>query len=97
MVYLNVFLTVSNQADAPRVADALRRTGELSRQEEGCVRWECYQSTTESTQFLLVERWQTQEALDKHRKGKAVTEVYLPEVIPLVTRVPHVCNLVFGE
>src|SRR5262245_8428581 len=47
MVYLNVLLTAKDPADAPAIADALRRAGALSKQEPGCLRWEAYQAKTQ--------------------------------------------------
>lgn len=89
MFYLNVWLTVRNPADGDRVADALRRTGERSRSEPGCERWEAYRSQSDSSRFLLVERWNRKEDWEAHRQGEAVTEIYLKEVIPLVEREAH--------
>ncbi len=44
--------------------------------------------------FLLVERWESAEALDVHRTAKAYTEIYKPNVLPRVTRSPHPSQLV---
>jgi quinol monooxygenase YgiN len=88
MIYLNVLLTVEDPADAAGIADALRRAGELSQQEPGCERWEAYQSDAEPHRFLLVERWQTPEALDAHRLAQAYTQIYTKEVLPKVKREP---------
>jgi quinol monooxygenase YgiN len=89
MYYLNVWLTVKDEKDTASICDALRRTGAKSREEEGCERWEAYQTDSEPTRFLLVERWTTKEHWEAHRQGAAVTEIYLREVIPLVDREPY--------
>lgn len=94
MYYLNVWLTVREASDIPIVADALRRAGEKSRLEDGCDRWEAYQSQEDPARFLLVERWTTKQHWEKHRTGEAVTQIYLKEVIPRVDRQGHPSTLI---
>ncbi|MDP6534983.1 MAG: antibiotic biosynthesis monooxygenase [Gammaproteobacteria bacterium] len=59
------------------------------------MRFEVYHSQADQQQFLLVEQWETQEDLDRHREAKAFTELYIPRVIPLVSRVPHPSDLIW--
>jgi quinol monooxygenase YgiN len=93
MIYLNVFLTVKDAKDVEKVSDLLTQQGKLSRQEPGCKRFEVYHSTADATKFLLSEHWDTQANLDQHRTGKAYTEIYQPQVLPIVTREAHVSTL----
>ena len=58
------------------------------------MRFEVYHSANDPTMFILNEWWESQPALDEHRKAKAYTTVYQPHVIPLVNRTPHPCALV---
>lgn len=94
MYYLNVFLTVPDDARVADVAKALARCGAESRLEPGCERWEAYQSDADPKKFLLVERWTTKADWEAHRNGKAVQEIYLKEVIPHVVREPHPSRLI---
>jgi quinol monooxygenase YgiN len=96
MIYLNIWLTVKDAADVDKVRGLLTEAAGLSRQEPGCARFEVYHSNNNPTQFLLHERWESQEALDKHRTAKAYTTVYHPQVLPLVNREPHPSTLVSG-
>lgn len=96
MVYVNVVLTVREEADIPLVIRLLADQGRLSRQEPGCARFEVYHSQSDRRVFLLNEHWESQAALDQHRKGLAYTTIYQPEVLPRVDRVPHPCDLVEG-
>jgi len=73
----------------------LAEQARLSSQEPGCVRFEVYHSQSDKLQFLLVEQWETQDDLDTHKLAKAFTELYIPKVIPLVTRVPHPSDLLW--
>lgn len=94
MFYLNVWLTVQNAEDTEAVANALKRTGEKSRTEPGCHRWEAYQSEEDPSRFLLVEWWETKEHWELHRQAEAVQQIYLKEVIPKVTREAHPCRMI---
>ncbi|MDA0285620.1 MAG: antibiotic biosynthesis monooxygenase, partial [Planctomycetota bacterium] len=69
--------------------------GTLSKQEPGCARFEVYHSKAEPKFFLLIERWETQADLERHREARAFVEIYQPLVLPLVDRVPHASDLVF--
>jgi quinol monooxygenase YgiN len=93
MFYLNVWLTVKDRAHVDTVRELLKEQARRSREEPGCSRFEVYHSTSDDTKFLLTERWESQEAIDGHRKGYAYTQIYQPKVLPLVTREPHPSNL----
>ncbi|MAX08041.1 MAG: antibiotic biosynthesis monooxygenase [Gammaproteobacteria bacterium] len=95
MIYNNVMLKVKNAADVEAVAELLSEQARLSSEEPGCARFEVYHSQTDHLQFLLVEQWNTEGDLARHKEAKAFTELYLPKVIPLVERVPHLSHLVW--
>jgi len=94
MIYANIWLTVKEAQDIPEIRELLREQGRLSRAEPGCARFEVYQSTVDESKFMLVERWESTEALDLHRKAKAYTEIYQPKVLPKVDRQGHVSNII---
>ena len=95
MIYNNVVLTVNNESDIEEVRSLLAEQAQRSSEEPGCVRFEVYHSQADEQQFLLIEQWETQEDLDRHKEAKAFTELYIPKVIPLVSRVPHPSDLVW--
>lgn len=95
MIYNNVMLNVNNADDVSKVKILLAEQARLSSEEAGCIRFEVYHSQADVQQFLLVEQWQTQADLDQHKQAKAFTELYIPKVIPLVSRVPHPSELVW--
>ena len=95
MIYNNVMLKVKNAADVEAVAELLSEQARLSSEEPGCARFEGYHSQADHLQFLLVEQWNTESDLARHKEAKAFTELYLPKVIPLVERVPHLSHLVW--
>ncbi|MEJ2130652.1 MAG: putative quinol monooxygenase [Gammaproteobacteria bacterium] len=96
MIYVNVILTVKKKADVAKVKELLTQQAALSRAEPGCARFEVYQSESDDKLFILIERWENQEDLDRHRKAKAFVEIYEPKVLPLVERIPHPSGLVSG-
>ena len=93
MIYLNIHLRVKDAADNDKVGALLREQGRQSLTEPGCLRFDVYQSKNEPDFFLLVEHWSDQAALDQHRLASAYLTIYKPQVLPLVDRVPHPCDL----
>ncbi len=96
MIYANIWLTVKAATDIEQVRTLLSEQARLSREEPGCARFEVYHSQNDATRFLLVERWDSQEALDVHRTAHAYTTIYQPQVLPLVNREPHPSHLISG-
>lgn len=95
MIYNNVNLTVNDESNIDTVKQLLIEQARLSSEEPGCVRFEVYHSQADRSQFLLVEQWETQAHLNRHREARAFTQLYIPKVIPLVTREPHAADLVW--
>jgi len=93
MLYFNIILTVNDPSDVETVKGLLVEQRTHSLEEPGCARFEVYHSTAEPTKFVLNERWESQEAVDAHRKGYAYTNIYQPKVLPLVVREGHPSNL----
>ena len=92
MIDLTVVLTANDSSSVPLLRDLLKQQATLSRLEPGCVRFEVYESSTVPDTFILIERWESQQALDVHRTALGFTTVYAPRVLPLVNRVAHVCR-----
>jgi len=93
VVYLNVWLNVTDPADVDFIRDCLARCTALSRPEPGCHRYEVYHSQADRQKFLLVEQWADKAAWEAHRTRAAYLEIYQPKVIPKVTRTPHLSDL----
>ncbi len=95
MIYSNVLLTVNDDSDIDTVHDLLIEQARHSHDEPGCSRFEVYHSNAEPRFFLLVEQWACQDDLDRHREAEAFIEIYIPKVLPLVTRIPHPSNRIW--
>jgi len=93
MLCLNIFLTAKDAAHVDTLRGLLTEAMQLSRQEPGCLRFDVYHSTADVRRFTLVEHWESQEALDGHRLGTAYTQIYKPQVMPLVEREGHPSEL----
>ncbi|QDU38841.1 Antibiotic biosynthesis monooxygenase [Maioricimonas rarisocia] len=93
MFCINVILNVKSEGDVATVRDLLTEAGRLSRSEPGCIRFEVCHSQSDPQTFILCERWESEEAWKQHREEKAFTEIYKPQVLPLVDRVPHISTL----
>ncbi len=89
MIHNNVILRVKRSEDITEITNLLSAQAKVSLTEQGCERFEVYQSETDAQTFILVEWWTTQEDLDRHKAAKQFVQVYLPRVIPLVERFPH--------
>lgn len=96
MIDLTVVLTAKDSSSLPELLIIAGNEVQLSRAEPGCVRFEAYESQSVAGTFILIERWESQVALDEHRKATAFLTVYAPKVLPLVDRVPHVCSALAG-
>ena len=94
MFAINVILTVKNKVDIPRVRDLLAEAGRLSRAEPGCRQFEVCHSENDDQVFMLIERWESKAAWETHKTAKAFTEIYQPQVLPLVERTPHFSTLI---
>ena len=94
MFYLNVWITVKDLAHVDSVGKLLARQVPLTRAEPGCLRFEVYHSQADTRRFLLVECWNEKADWEAHRLAKAFTEIYTPQVLPLVDREPHISTLI---
>ena len=93
MFHINVCLKVKNPEDIAEIRELLERCQALSRQEEGCERFEVYQSQAEEDRFFLCEHWSDREAWEAHKEREAFSQIYAPLVMPRVEREPHISTL----
>lgn len=89
MFCLNVILTLKDAADAEEIQGLLTEACRLSRTEPGCLRFDVYQSEGEPATFVLVEHWESEDAWKTHREAEAYTQIYQPQILPRVERVPY--------
>jgi quinol monooxygenase YgiN len=89
MIYNNVNLSVTDTINIDKVSALLADLAKSSLTEPGCVRFDIFHSQSDPQFFLLIEEWETDAHLVAHKEASAFAEVYVPSVLPLVSRVPH--------
>jgi quinol monooxygenase YgiN len=64
--------------------------------EEGCRRYEIHQDTSDETQFILLEEWESQDVLLMHEKSEHFVNL-LPKIAELTDKAPQVnkCRKLF--
>eukprot|EP01088_Endostelium_zonatum_P014093 TRINITY_DN2954_c0_g1_i1.p2 TRINITY_DN2954_c0_g1~~TRINITY_DN2954_c0_g1_i1.p2 ORF type:complete len:141 (-),score=37.77 TRINITY_DN2954_c0_g1_i1:61-483(-) len=94
IVYVNVTLTAKDEGNVEQIKKWMKEHGENSKKEEGCLRFEVYNSQRDPRVFILNERWSSAQALDVHKQQKSFTDIYANLVLPLVDRDSHLSNLI---
>ena len=77
MSELHVVATIPAQAEhVEDVRAALTTLVEATRQEEGCLSYDLFESAAAPGVFVTVERWTSQEALDAHMRTPHVAAAF---------------------
>lgn len=76
-IRLNVFYTANDGADHARIAEIAAKLVEASRGDEGCIGYDFYASGTTPGEYIIVETWASDSALDVHSHAPHFTE-YVP-------------------
>ena len=75
MSAFQVVATLPTNGD-PAVGPALAALAEASRQEEGCLRYDVFESSGVAGVFVTIEEWRSQEDLDAHMSTAHVAEAF---------------------
>ena len=76
MIQVIVFYTLKETFQAI-FAEAFNIIRKQVLEEEGCLQYELFVSPNKPIRFCLVEKWMSQEALDKHLKTKHLSDFRL--------------------
>lgn len=80
---------------ATEFADAFEALQKVVRLEEGCEQYDLFQSVDDPDTLVILERWASQELLDKHGQGErthnaplieAIVALWAPGTSPTVER-----------
>jgi quinol monooxygenase YgiN len=80
---------------AADLAGAFKALQAIAQQEEGCEQYELFQSLDDPDKVVLLERWASQELLDKHMEAErtrnaspvgAVVALWAPGTTPSIER-----------
>ncbi|MCT4618283.1 MAG: antibiotic biosynthesis monooxygenase [Marinisporobacter sp.] len=58
---------------------------ELTRKEEGCIKYELYQDKDDATILTMIEEWESKKALDEHLESEHFTRI-VPTLNKLMSR-----------
>ena len=91
-VYMVSYIDVA-QATRGSDADYLRQLATASRKEPGVVRYEVFQRTAPSSQFVIIEAWKDQQSYDAHAASahvKTFRQQIEPHLVAPIDERPYV-------
>ena len=89
MFSLIVIVTVTDPDEVETVSGAFAKMRPMCLSEPGCVSWNAYHSGADPQRFVLVEQWESEKHWEAHGELDAIQQVYLPLVLPRVSREVH--------
>lgn len=66
MIRLNVSMICETSEDSRKLAEAATELVAFSLREKGCIGYDLYQSRTNDDRFMIIETWESAEALKAH-------------------------------
>lgn len=57
------------------VIELYKELVEMTRKEEGCIKYEMYQDEKETRILTMIEEWESRNALDNHLKSEHFTRI----------------------
>lgn len=79
IVRLNVFYTLNEDADPAAAKAAGDSLVAASRNDDGCISYDMYESVTTPRQFIIVETWENDSLLGIHSRAPHF-EKYVPQL-----------------
>lgn len=86
MILVNAKIT-AKPGKKDRIIESAQNVIESTRQEPGCINYHLYANTEDENILMMLEKWETQEALDIHMKtdhfqafGKAIEDLVAEEL-----------------
>jgi quinol monooxygenase YgiN len=83
-VRLIIQFTAENKEAADKAIEAAIERCKKSQQEPGCLQFEVFRSELRPEHYVLLEHWESKEALDVHAQGMSTNP---PPRNPSITRV----------
>ncbi|EYE89616.1 antibiotic biosynthesis monooxygenase [Fervidicella metallireducens AeB] len=71
-------VVAKNFADKSKIEEILKlykELVELTRKEEGCIKYELFQDEKDSSILCMIEEWESRDALDKHLKSEHFSRI----------------------
>jgi quinol monooxygenase YgiN len=80
---------VSDAARRDQLVHVGQAVARASREEDGCISYRVYQDSERENEFVFVEEWENQEALDRHFRTAHVAE-FMRDIMPTLAVPPDV-------
>lgn len=91
-------IVVKKKIKEGKIDEAIKLYGELvsaSQKEEGCIHYNLYQDNDDENVLLIIEEWESQEALEKHNATEHFTRL-VPMIAELVDKSEmNKCHILF--
>ena len=85
-----IHILASFQVKNNKLSDFIKLCNELiekSRKEEGCISYLLQQNTEKENQFVFVEEWKSNEAIEKHNSSEHFTRI-VPLLVEMCENAP---------
>lgn len=79
VIRLNVFYTVSEEANREKAVEIAKELVAASRQDAGCISYDMYASATTPGEYIIIEIWENDSVLDIHSNAPHFT-TYVPQL-----------------
>lgn len=97
MFHIIVILKAKEVENVEYIEGLLKDISTITLNEESCCKkLDVYHSKTDEKIFVLCEQWERKVDWEAHRDKRAFKQIYLPKVLPLVERDPHISDLISG-
>lgn len=78
-IRLNVFYTVSDEANRAKAVEIAKELVEASRHDAGCISYDFLESATMPGEYMIIETWENDSVLDIHSNAPHFT-TYVPQL-----------------
>ena len=82
MIRLNAIFELKDDVSVDQLTAITNELVEKSRQDEGCLGYDLFQSTTKPQVFMFCESWENDACLEKHSNAPHFTSA-VPQIGPL--------------
>lgn len=70
MIRLNVAVIAETEENARKFKEAATELVAFSLRDKGCISYDLYQSKTNDDRYMIIETWETEEALKAHSESE---------------------------
>lgn len=79
----------TDESKRAQLVEVAQKVARASREEAGCIGYRFYEDTEQPDQFVFVEEWESDQALQEHFRTPHIAE-FMQAIMGAVTGVPDV-------